>query len=44
MHGQQNIKKKKYTYYLGSFFLDLEDIRELVMGATRNFAEGTGPL
>jgi hypothetical protein len=28
--------------YLGAFFLDLEDIRKLVMGAIRNFAEVTG--
>jgi hypothetical protein len=30
--------------YLGSFFLDLEDIRELGMGAIWNFAKGTGLL
>jgi len=28
--------------YLGSFFLDLEDIRERGMGAIWNFAKGTG--
>jgi hypothetical protein len=27
--------------YLGSFFLDLEDIRLLGMGVIRNFAKGT---
>jgi len=30
--------------YLGSFFLDPEDIRELDMGAIWNFAKGTGLL
>jgi hypothetical protein len=30
--------------YLGSFFLDPEDIQELGMGAMWNFAEGTGLL
>jgi hypothetical protein len=30
--------------YLGSFFLDLEDIRELGVGAIWNFAKGTGLL
>jgi hypothetical protein len=30
--------------YLGSFFLDPEDIREPGMGAIRNFAKGTGLL
>jgi len=30
--------------YLGSFFLDAEDIWELGMGAIWNFAEGTGLL
>jgi hypothetical protein len=30
--------------YLGSFFLDLEDIRVLGMGAIWNFAKGTGLL
>ena len=30
--------------YLGSFFLDPEDIRELGMEATGNFAKGTGLL
>jgi len=30
--------------YLGSLFLDLEDIRELGMGAICNFAKGTGLL
>jgi hypothetical protein len=30
--------------YLGSFFLDPEDIRELGMGANWNFAKGTGLL
>jgi hypothetical protein len=30
--------------YLGSFFLDPEDIRVLVMGASWNFARGTGLL
>ena len=30
----------RYTY-LGSYFLDPEDIRELAMGATWNFAKGT---
>jgi hypothetical protein len=30
--------------YLGSFFLDPEDIRELGMGAIWNFAKGTGFL
>jgi hypothetical protein len=30
--------------YLGSFFLGPEDIRELGMGATWNFAKGTGLL
>ena len=33
----------RYTY-LGSFFLDPEDIRVLVMGAIWNFATGTGHL
>jgi len=28
--------------YLGSFFLDPEDIRELGVGAIWNFAKGTG--
>jgi hypothetical protein len=32
-----------YTY-LGSFFLDLEEIRVLGMGAIWNFAKGTGLL
>ena len=31
----------KYTY-LGSFFLDLEDVRKLGMGAIWNFTKGTG--
>jgi hypothetical protein len=30
--------------YLGSFFLDLEDIRVLGMGAIQNFAKGAGLL
>jgi len=30
--------------YLGSFFLDPEDIRKLGMGAIWNFAKGTGLL
>jgi hypothetical protein len=30
--------------YLGSFFLDLEDIRMLGVGAIWNFAKGTGLL
>jgi len=30
--------------HLGSFFLDPEDIRELGMGATWNFAKETGLL
>jgi len=30
--------------YLGSFFLDPEDIRVLGMGAIWNFAKGTGLL
>jgi len=30
--------------YLGSFFLDLEDIRVLGRGAIWNFAKGTGLL
>jgi hypothetical protein len=30
--------------YLGSFFLDPEDIRVLGVGAIWNFAKGTGPL
>jgi hypothetical protein len=30
--------------YLGSFFLDPEDIRELDMGAIWNFPKGTGFL
>jgi len=30
--------------YLGSFFLDPEDIRKLSIGAVWNFAEGTGLL
>jgi hypothetical protein len=30
--------------YLGFFFVDPEDIRELGMGAMWNFAKGTGPL
>jgi hypothetical protein len=30
--------------YLGSFFLDPEDIRELEMGSICNFAKGTGLL
>jgi len=30
--------------YLGSFFLDPEDIRKLDMGAIWNFAKGTGLL
>ena len=30
--------------YLGSFFLDPEDIRNLSIGATWNFAKGTGLL
>jgi len=33
----------RYTY-LGCFFLDLEDIRELGMGAIWNFDKGTGLL
>jgi hypothetical protein len=28
--------------YLGSFFLDPEDIRKVSMGAIRNFGKGTG--
>jgi len=31
----------RYTY-LGSFFLDPEDIRKLNIGATWNFDKGTG--
>jgi len=31
----------RYTY-LGSFFLDLEDVRKLGMGAIWNFTKGTG--
>jgi len=31
----------KYTY-LDSFFLDLEDVRKLGMGASWNFTKGTG--
>ena len=31
----------RYTYLVGSFFLDLEDIRVLVMGAIWNFAKRT---
>ena len=31
----------KYTY-LGSFFLDLEDVRKLGMGAIWNFTKETG--
>jgi len=30
--------------YLGSFVLDPEDIRELIIGAIWNFAKGTGLL
>jgi len=30
--------------YLGSFFLDPEDIGELCMGAIWNFAKGTGVI
>ena len=30
--------------YLGSFFLDLEDVRMLEVGAIWNFVKGTGPL
>jgi len=30
--------------YLGSFFLDPEDIRKLSIGATWNFAKGAGLL
>jgi hypothetical protein len=30
--------------YLGSFFLNLEDIRELGMGTVWNFAKGTAPI
>jgi molybdopterin converting factor small subunit len=30
--------------YLGSFFLDPEDIRKLIMGAIWKFAKGTGLL
>jgi len=30
--------------YLGSFFLDPEDIRKLNMGAIWNFVKGTGLL
>jgi len=30
--------------YLGSFFLDREDIRELSIGGIWNFAKGTGLL
>jgi hypothetical protein len=30
--------------YLGSFFLNPEDIRKLGMGAIWNFAKQTGPL
>jgi hypothetical protein len=30
--------------YLGSFFLDLEDIGKLGMGGIWNYAKGTGPL
>jgi hypothetical protein len=33
----------RYTY-LGSFFLDPEDIRELGIGANWNFPKGTGLL
>jgi len=33
----------RYTY-MGSFFLDPEDIRVIVMGAIWNFAKGTGLL
>jgi len=31
----------RYTY-LGSFFLDPEDIRKLIIGAIWNFAKGPG--
>jgi len=30
--------------YLGSFFLDPEDVRKLSIGAIWNFAKGTGIL
>ena len=30
--------------HLGSFFLDPEDIRKLIMGVIWNFAKGTGLL
>jgi hypothetical protein len=30
--------------YLGSFFLDPEDIKKVSKGAIRNFAKGTGLL
>jgi hypothetical protein len=36
-------KTSNYTY-LGSFFLDPEDIRKLSVGAIWNFAKGTGLL
>jgi hypothetical protein len=39
----QDLASLRYTY-LGSFFLDPEDIRVLGMGAIWNFAKGTGLL
>jgi len=38
MHGTKSLK------YLGSLFLDPEDIRKLSIGAIWNFAKGTGLL
>jgi hypothetical protein len=39
----ETLASLRYTY-LGSFFLDPEDIRVLGMGAIWNFAKGTGLL
>jgi hypothetical protein len=39
----EDLSSLRHTY-LGSFFLDPEDIRVLVMGAIWNFAKGTGLL
>jgi len=41
--GCEALASLRYTY-LGSFFLDPEDIRVLGMGAILKFAEGTGLL
>jgi len=42
--GECEVLVSLWHRYLGSFFLDPEDIRMLVVGAVWNFAKGTGLL